>query len=219
MVRNQIYGTGKRTHSNFHCAPQPNLAFDRDADTGHHLATAMRAPVNLGVRPLMNSKLARSLLFIVWSTAAAGTITVAINAFLAWSAPTHLHLAILGGFFTAGFFPFLLLTYIACSDRFGIGWHWLIAIIASLLALEVGRIALSGTLSEMPFKSAVHSSCSIPTEATLDQHQRMAISCATASWLLLTSSVFVQIVPGGLLLAVAAWAYKHLVHREDVDNQ
>jgi ribosomal protein S18 acetylase RimI-like enzyme len=32
-------------------SPQPNLAFNRDADTEHRFAIATRAPVNLGVRP------------------------------------------------------------------------------------------------------------------------------------------------------------------------
>jgi hypothetical protein len=47
---NQIHGKGKRAQTHFHFAPQPNLAFNRDADTGHRFGNAMRAPVNLGVR-------------------------------------------------------------------------------------------------------------------------------------------------------------------------
>ena len=166
----------------------------------------------------MKSALPKGILLIAWSVPACAALAVALQVLLTWLAPAQLHLALIIVLFVVGVFPVLLLAYIAASKRFGLGWHWFVATVASLFAVEIGRAALSGLGIAEQFKSVIHASCAYLPDAGLDQVQQMAASCGVAGWLSLASATFVRTLAGGLILLTAAWGYKNFFRRGRASN-
>lgn len=158
----------------------------------------------------MTSATSRALLFISWSIPACAAVAVAIQALSAWLAPAYLYLNFGAALFVAGVLPWLLITYVAASKRFGIGWHWVPAAIVSTLAVEASRISLSGVLDVRVLTKIVGSSCLVQSEATISQLQYMAFTCAIAGWSVLTTAAFVRAVTAALLLAAGVWLYTKL---------
>lgn len=162
----------------------------------------------------MNPALLRALVLIGWSIPVCAAVGISLTALLAWLLPEHIYLSVVVVIFTIGVLPWLLLTYIVASKRFGIGWHWLVSAIASLLAIEVSRIALAGVVDFRRLAdNNTRSACSMPTEETLSQLQLMVASCGITSWFSITSSALIGTIPAGILLALAAWAYKRFSPR------
>jgi hypothetical protein len=167
----------------------------------------------------MKGALSRALLLVAWSVPTAAAFAVAIQALSAWLGSSHVKLAFIAFVFVAGVLPYLLLAYIATGKRFGVGWHWFASTVASLLAVEIGRLALSKIEFGKQLASAIRSSCSMPSEAPFDQLQHMAVSCGITSWLSITSGTYIRTLAGGLVLVVAAWGYKRFVRRAHSANE
>ncbi|MDO8458136.1 MAG: hypothetical protein Q7T07_14640 [Burkholderiaceae bacterium] len=167
----------------------------------------------------MNPALLRALVLVGWSIPACAAVVIALSALLAWLSPEHMYLSFVFVIVAVGVFPWLLLTHIVASKRFGIGWHWLVSAVASLLAIEVSRVALSGVVDIRQLTDKIRSACSMPTEETLSQLQLMAASCGITSWFSIASPAFICTIMAGLLLALAAWAYKRFSSRSQRHGQ
>jgi hypothetical protein len=163
----------------------------------------------------MNTALFRALVLVSWSIPACAAVAIAIPALLIWLFPEHvvLYAVIVLVFLAAQVFPWLLLTHIFASKRYGVGWYWLVSAVVSLLAIEVSRVALSGVVDVWKLKDKIQSACSMPAEETLTLLRRMAASCGITSWFSLASGTFIRTITAGLLLALAAWACKRLASR------
>jgi hypothetical protein len=161
----------------------------------------------------MKTVLLKALFLVAWFVPASATVAIALPALLARLSPAHLYLSFFMVFFTISVFPWLLLAYIVFSKRFGIGWHWLVAATASLLAVEFSRIALSGIGDGKQIADVIRNSCFIPAEETLSQVQRLAMTCGITSWFSIASTAFIRTITAGLFLALAAWVHRYLVTR------
>lgn len=161
----------------------------------------------------MKTAFVRALILVGWSIPACAAVGVAILVLLSWFSPEHSYLSIVLPNFVIGVLPWLLLTYIVTSKRFGIGWHWLVSAVASLLAVEISRVALSGVGHTMLLADKLRSACSMPAEEMLSQLQRMAISCGITSWLTTAGAALIHATTAGLLLALVAWAYRRFIPR------
>jgi hypothetical protein len=159
----------------------------------------------------MKTVLLKALFLVAWFVPACATVAIALPVLLAWFSPAHLYLSFFIVLFTVSVFQWLMLAYIAFSKRFGIGWHWLVAATASLLAVEFSRIALSGIVDVKQIADVIRNSCFISAEETLSQVQRLAMTCGITSWFSIASAAFIQTITAGLFLALAAWVYRYLV--------
>jgi hypothetical protein len=155
------------------------------------------------------------MLFIVgWSVPVSAAVPIILAGLLSWLAPMYtppLIFATAG--FVVGMFPWLLVTYLVATKRFGIGWHWLVSVIASLIAVVFSSIALSGVVELRYFADMIRTSCSLPAEETLTQLRHMAVSCGVTSWLALAGAAFSSTITAGAPLVLVAWFYRHFVSR------
>ena len=159
----------------------------------------------------MTSAPFRALLFLSWTVPAAAALAIALQASLAWLAPGYGYLVLLAVLFVVGVLPWLLLAYVAASKRFGIGWHWAVAAVASLLVVECSRISLAGVFDIRVVTEMIRSACSVRVDAPITQLQGRAVSCALASWSSLTTAALVRAVTAGMLLVAVAWLYAKYV--------
>jgi hypothetical protein len=156
----------------------------------------------------------KMLLIVGWSVPVSAAVPITLAGLLSWLAPVYTppFIFITTGF-VVGVFPWLLVTYVVTTKRFGIGWHWLVSTIASLMAVLFSNIALSDVVEYRHLADLIRSSCSMPAEETLTQLRYMAVSCGITSWLALASAAFTSTITAGAPLVLIGWSYRHFLRR------